>query len=155
MKFLLSALLVFALAAPAHAAGDEDKAAATQALIDYFNAVITLDTQRVVRYCHEPFTFVSTGLARSLVTRADLDSWLKPGFAALKERGYARSEWPQLNVKLLSNGVAIASALIVRYKTDGQEMERVGATYLLRKTDDGWKVAVLAAHDASNVPKLD
>ncbi len=155
MKLLISVLLLVVFAAPARAAGEEDKAAAAQALVDYFTAYISLDPKRVAPYYHEPFMLVSAGRASSFATHADLEAWLQPALAALKERGYARSEWPQLHVNLLSSGVAIASALVVRYKTDGQEMERFGVTYLLRKTSDGWKVAVLAAHDPSKVLKLE
>jgi ketosteroid isomerase-like protein len=39
----------------------------------------------------------------------------------------------------------------VRYKADGQELDRIGATGVLRKTNDGWKIAVLVGHDPSSV----
>jgi ketosteroid isomerase-like protein len=155
MTFMVSALLVFVLAAPAQAAGRADKEV-TLALVDYLNAVISLDAQRVVRFCNEPLMYVSAdGSTSSFATRGDLESSLKLTLAALKKRGYGRSEWPQLHVKVLSSGVAIASALIVRYKTDGKEMERLGVTYLLRKTGDGWKIAVVTVHDPSNVLDLE
>ena len=91
----------------------------------------------------------------SLATRADVESWLTPVLVKLKERGYARSDWSQLQVKVVSNGVAIASAMFIRYKTDGAELERLGATYVLRKTGDGWKIAVIVLHEPSNVLKLE
>jgi len=43
----------------------------------------------------------------------------------------------------------------VRYKADGQEVERVGWTYLLQKTSGGWKIVVLAAHPADTVLRLE
>ena len=155
MKLLLCLSLLLSFAVPARAAGEEDRVAATQALVDYFNAVITLDTQRVSQYCNEPFMYLDSARSSSFATRSDVEAWLKPGFAALKERGYGRSEWPQLQVKVLGNGVALASALIVRYKVDGTEMSRAGATYFMRKTQDGWKLVSLTVHDTSTVLKLD
>jgi len=47
------------------------------------------------------------------------------------------------------------STQTVRYKTDGQELEKVGFTYVLRKTNEGWKVAALVGHDPTSVLRLD
>ena len=45
-------------------------------------------------------------------------------------------------------------AQFVRYKADGQELERNGATYVLHKTGDGWKIVVVG-HDPGGVLRLD
>lgn len=155
MKFLASVLLIVALVAPTQAAVADDKAAATQVLLDYLSAFTSEDARRAARYCQEPLTYVGADSADVFDARADIEIVLKSAFSRLKKRGWARSRWPQLSVKLLSNGVAVASLLVVHEKTDGQELERSGVTYLLRKGSDGWKIAVIAAHDASNVLKLD
>ena len=155
IQYLVRLILLIAFSSSVGAAGDDEKALATQALSDYLNGFVSLDAQRVGGLGHEPFMFISSGRTSMLSTHADIESWIKPIFADLKQRGYGRSEWPQLQVKLLTKDIAVASALIVRYKTDGAEMERFGATYLLRKTADGWRIAVFARHDASSVLKLD
>jgi len=36
-----------------------------------------------------------------------------------------------------------------RYKADGQPLERAGVTYLLQKTDSGWKITVLILDDSA------
>lgn len=141
--------------APPSGAREKDKAAALQAFKDYVAAVGSLDTQRVVPYYHEPLMFVAAAGARALATRADMEAWLKPVFVRMKERGYARSDWSEFQMKLLSAGVAVVSTQTVRYKADGQELERIGFTYLLRKTSEGWKIAVLVGHDPANVLRLD
>jgi hypothetical protein len=41
----------------------------------------------------------------------------------------------------------LATGVALRYKTDGQELERVGVTYLLYKAESGWKIAVVVLHD--------
>src|SRR4051794_14349287 len=102
MKLPISALLLLAVAAPARATGEEDDAAATQALVDYFTAYISVDPKRIASHYHEPFMFVTDGRARAFATRMDVESWLQPGLGTLKEEGYGRSEWPQLHVRLLS-----------------------------------------------------
>lgn len=149
------AVMLLTIGTSAMAATDDDRAAAVQAFKDYVAAVGTLEAQRVAPYYHEPLMFVAAAGARSLATRADIEAWLTPVFARLKERGYARSDWAEFQSKLLSSGVAVVSTQSVRYRTDGQPMETLGFTYVLRKTKEGWKVAVLIGHDAANVLRLE
>jgi hypothetical protein len=70
-----------------------------------------------------------------------------PAFEGLRARGYGRSELNLQQVKLLSATAALASGVALRYKTDGQELERVGISYLLYKADTGWKIAVVGLHE--------
>jgi ketosteroid isomerase-like protein len=149
-----SAMLLM-IGSSAMATNNDEGAAAVQAFKDYVAAVASLDAQRVAPHYHEPLMVVAAAGARALATRADIAAWLTPVFARLKERGYARSDWSEFQSKLLSNGVAVVSTQTVRYKTDGQQMEKVGFTYILRKTSEGWKVAVLIGHDPANVLRLD
>src|SRR4051794_357439 len=101
MKLLISVLLLLVAAAPARATGEEENAAATQALVDYFTAYVSLDPKRIAHHYHEPFMIVTAERARAFATRVDMESWLQPGLATLKAEGYARSEWSQLHVSLL------------------------------------------------------
>ena len=68
-------------------------------------------------------------------------------------RDYA--ELTKLRVKQLSATTTLASGIAVRYKASGQELERVGVTYLLQKADNGWKIAVVVVHDADSVPRAE
>ena len=72
----------------------------------------------------------------------------------LAARSYGRSEWTRLGLKQLGASVAVLSAGVVRYRTDGAELERFGATYTMRKTDAGWKIVMLTVHDADGVLDL-
>jgi hypothetical protein len=65
----------------------------------------------------------------------------------LRARGYGRSELSLQQVKPLSATAAMASGVALRYKADGQEMDRVGVTYLLHKADTGWKIVAVVLHD--------
>jgi ketosteroid isomerase-like protein len=60
-----------------------------------------------------------------------------------------------LQMKRLSATTTLASGVAIRYKTDGQELERTGVTYVLHKTDNGWKIAVTVGHDPESVPRLE
>ena len=69
----------------------------------------------------------------------------------LRARGFGRSELSVRNVKSLSATATLVTGVAVRYKVDGQELERVGVTYVLHKADTRWKIAVLIVHDANEV----
>jgi hypothetical protein len=79
-------------------------------------------------------------------TRADQEAFFAGLVRGLLERGYARSEWEEVAVRLLDSQTAIASGVTVRYKSDGSVMERLGVTYWLRETDAGWQIFLSATH---------
>jgi hypothetical protein len=54
-------------------------------------------------------------------------------------------------VERLSAQAALLTTDVVRYAADGRELESFGATYNFRKTDDGWKIAVITIHDPTAV----
>jgi ketosteroid isomerase-like protein len=57
-------------------------------------------------------------------------------------------------VKQMGEDIALLSVSRVRYRTDDQELERLGATYTFRKTADGWKIVVATMHDPDTVLRL-
>jgi ketosteroid isomerase-like protein len=137
------------------AAAEDDKAAVTRLLTDYYNAFSKLEVQAIFPYYLEPSLLVSSGGVAATPTHAALAATFAPAMEALRARGYARSELSMLHVKRLSATTTLASGIAVRYKADGQELERVGVTYLLHKADSGWKIAALVAHDTDNVLRLE
>jgi hypothetical protein len=72
----------------------------------------------------------------------------------LRARGFARTELNNLHVKRLSTTSVLASGVAVRSKVDGQDL-RVGVTYILHKTNSGWRIAVLVVHDTDSVLGLE
>jgi len=62
-----------------------------------------------------------------------------------------RSEFMDLHVKQMSGNTALVSVSRVRYATDGRELERLGKTYTLRRTEGGWKIAVAMIHDPDTI----
>jgi hypothetical protein len=71
----------------------------------------------------------------------------------LRHQQYGRSELKPQQLKLLSATSALAMGVAIRLQTDGQELERVGVTYLLHKAESGWKFAVVVLHDADEVAR--
>lgn len=122
---------------------------------EYLKASFSLDAKRVAAYYDEPFMCVTSAKTVTTATRTEAEAFLKPRFAALKESGYARTEFPKLGLKSLGDGLSIVSGLGVRYKADGTQLASFGITYLWRKAPDGWKLAVMTVHDPSKVLRLE
>ncbi len=118
---------------------------------EYLAANISLDADRVVKYYHEPLMYITAANVVTVTSQAEAVVFLKPSLAALKEAGYARTDFPQLHAKSLGTGLAIISCMGVRYRTDGTQMGSFGFTYLWRQVANEWKLAVLTAHDPSTV----
>ena len=147
------AMIASCLSWPAWAEGQDENAAVTQTLMDYFRAFSAFDTQRALSYYHEPVTFIT---AQSVIaTRSEGAARLTKLYDSLRPTGFARSELTDLHVKQMTAGLAIASGVAVRYKADGQELARFGVTYILRKTADGWKLAALVSHDSGTTLRLE
>jgi ketosteroid isomerase-like protein len=72
----------------------------------------------------------------------------------LRDRGYTGSEYTTLRVRALGERTALVSAAAVRYGQGGRELERIGATYTLHRSDAGWKVTVLVLHPPDRVVPL-
>lgn len=127
---------------------EDDKAAVTRVLTEYYSAFSTLEVQAIAPYFHEPSVLIIPGQGViATPTHAAITALFTAFLEALQARGFARSELTALHVKRLSSATTLAGGIAVRYKTDGQELDRAGVTYLLHKTDSGWKIAVIVVHD--------
>jgi hypothetical protein len=60
-----------------------------------------------------------------------------------------------LRVKQVSAKTGFLSVDRTRYKTDGQALERLSETYVMRNTDNGWKIAVAVVQDPDTLLQLD
>jgi ketosteroid isomerase-like protein len=130
----------------------DDEADVTRVLTDYVSAFGTLDVQAILPYYHEPCLLVGPQGIAALPTRAAMVAAFTPMMEGLRERGYGRSELSMLHTKQLSATATLASGVAVRYRADGQELERVGVSYLLHKADDDrWTIAVTVVHDTDKV----
>jgi hypothetical protein len=127
-------------------AGDIDRAVA-----EYTDAFVKGDLEGVVAHCGTPFVIVSTNGTTVLTTPAEIEARYVGVLWDLRQRGYADSKRKEAHIKLLDKNLALVSAAFVRYREDGSELESVGATYLLRKGDGGWKIVENISHPADRV----
>jgi len=122
--------------------------AVTKFLSDYYADFSTLNIQAILPYFHEPALLVGPLGVIAIPTPAALVPILGPVMENLRRRQYGQSKLKLQQLKLLSATSALAVGVAIRLKTDGQELERAGVTYLLHKAENGWKFAVFVLHDA-------
>lgn len=128
-----------------------DEKIVAQTFAEYVQAFQTLKPKAVLPYCDAPCIFISAQGIVVMTTPAEIESLVGRMIAGLEERGYGSSELTDLQVNQLSDAIAFVSVSRVRYKTDKEELERLGETYTFRKSDGTWKIAVATTHDADSI----
>src|SRR5580700_10892724 len=131
------------------AVGDD---AALRMLARYYSAFSTLEVQAVLPYFNEPSLLVSPQGVIAAPTFAALATVFTPTMEGLRTREFGRSELSVGYVKPLSSSATLVTGVAIRYKRNGEELERVGVTYVLHKGETGWKIAVIVLHDAHESP---
>ena len=129
----------------------DDTAAITQVLTDYYKAFSTLDPHAISVYFREPSLMIGPPGVAAAATHTDVERAFSTLMEGLRARGYGRSELIVPRITRLSAIAACASGIAVRYKADGRELERAGVTYLLTKVGSDWKLTVLVVHDPDHV----
>lgn len=127
--------------------------AATLFLTDYYRDFSSLDVQASLPYFHEPCLVIGPQGVFAAPTRSLLATALTPVMEGLRSRGYGRSELSIRQLKPLSPATILVTGVALRFKVDGQSLERVDVTYLLQKADQDWKIAVLVTHDANEIAR--
>lgn len=133
----------------ASAADGED--AIRQTLQAYEQAWSRHDAHAVASFYFEPAMRVGKAGPVVRPTRADQQAFFEGYLRSIVGRGYDRSEWESLEVRLLDAQTGLASGIAVRYRADGSVLERVAVTYSLWSTDQGWKIFLSATHAPETV----
>ena len=130
-----------------------EETAVTLFLTHYYRDFSSLDIQAILPYFHEPSLIIGPQGVFAAPTRSVLATALVPVLEGLRGRGYGRSELSVRQLKPLSPATILVMGVALRFKVDGQELERAGVTYLLQKVDQQWKIAVLVTHDPDEIPR--
>ena len=125
-----------------------------QVFVDYFRDFSNLDLKAIVSYFHLPCTFIVPQEVFVFPSASEVEGFWGPRFADLKALRFGHTERAAGNVRALNDDTAIASSLAVRYSEDGVELERRGATFILRKNGGEWKIVSLVHHSPDNVIQL-
>jgi ketosteroid isomerase-like protein len=124
-----------------------DTTTVTEFLNAYYRTFSTLNVESIAPFFHEPCLFVSPQGVMAVPTHEAVKEVFRTIAKDFLSKGYGRSELTQLNVKRMS-ATAMATGVAVRFTTDGRELERVGVTYILQRSDNGWRIAVIVIHDS-------
>jgi hypothetical protein len=112
-----------------------EEEAITQTFTNYVQTFQRLDPHATLSYFHIPCMFIPPQGVRVLAIPADVEALLTQVMEGLRARNYARSELTELHAHQMSENTALVSVSRVRYTTDGEELERLGETYTLRRTE--------------------
>jgi len=140
---------------PSTAQEQVEKTAVDHALSEESDAFGRGDLSAFVQHFDVPFVRISSQGVKVCPTLSEIEAFYGGLLRDLRARGYSHSTRSELHVKLLDQTTALASAVFVRHKTDGSELETIGATYVLRKTEGEWKIAVVMGHPPANVIRAD
>ena len=132
-----------------------EKTAVDHAFRNYNDVFSRGDLSAIGQHCNVPFVVISSQGVEVLPTMSEIEGFYGGILRDLRERGYSHSIRSELHVKLLEQTIAFASGVFVRHKTDGSELETIGATYVLRKTEGEWKIAVMMRTPPANVIRAD
>lgn len=125
--------------------------AALRTLIDYYRAFSTLEVQAVSPYFHEPSLLISPQGVFAAPTFAGVAGLFTHVMEGLRTKEFGRSELSVGSVTSLSASATLITGIAIRYKRNGEELERAGVTYVLQKVDAGWKIAVIVMHDPQQI----
>src|SRR5689334_24442952 len=111
-QLLAGVLWVASCGAGGMAAAEEDDVKAV--LQAYEAAWSRHDADAVAAFYYEPAMRVSRSGPAVRATRAEQRAFFEGFLRGLVERGYAKSEWEELDVRLLDSQTALASGITVR-----------------------------------------
>ena len=125
----------------------KEETAIRHMLDELFESFQTLDPRAMVRYYHLPSMAISAQGVSVMSTPADVEARFDRLMRRLRGQDYARSDYSEAGITMLGKTLAQLRVTGARYKRDGNVLEPLNVSYLLRKTDAGWKVVVLTSHD--------
>ena len=155
----LLATLILVTAAWADDARTEELSSAEKeasaVLESYTASFASKSAEEVVPFFHVPMLVVfDTGVV-AMNRNLDIVRYVQSIQSKLAELDYTYSNWTKLRIKELSSGLVVASTSAVRYNGDGGIIAETGSTYVLRKAEDGWKIATFISHAPDRVLALD
>jgi hypothetical protein len=125
-----------------------------EAYKSYVRAFQAFDPLAVLPFYHVPCMRISSKGVSMMNDSEEIKSHFTHILKDLKTRNYARSEISDLYIKTLNERIALLSMRAARYRADGGELERVGASYTLCKKGTSWKIAAIMIHDPDAVVRM-
>lgn len=162
--FVASLFMILALAASPPAAAQE--------LTPSEEAAIKADAQRHVEHYYNlyyernpealsteiftlPWMVMGGNGVTTRTTEEENLEYFSSAIAGLLERGWDKSTFRTRSVCVLGTGSAIVSGTNTRTRADGSVMSVGGVSYILGKTEDGWRIISFAGHSPDKAVSCD
>jgi hypothetical protein len=124
-----------------------DEPAITAAVEQYEAAFETLDPRAMIVHSELPLMAVSNRETTVMRSAEDVERYFAAPMTSLRVRRYSRSAVTDFRVKQMSTSLALVIVSRMRFDTRGEQIEWIGETLTLRKTQRGWKVVMTAVHN--------
>ncbi|OZH55693.1 hypothetical protein AFK68_02950 [Hydrocoleum sp. CS-953] len=130
---------------------ENEKSKVAETIVEYNKAFAKLKPRILGPFYHYPSILITPETVVTIDNGLKLWLVFTKIVTDLKKQNYDRSETSPLNVKLLSDNLAVVSAVATRYTEDNQLLTNFGFTYTMRKVEDRWKIIVGTIHDVEPV----
>ncbi|MFB9264889.1 nuclear transport factor 2 family protein [Bradyrhizobium erythrophlei] len=137
------------------AMAEDETAAVKREMQAYIAAYATGEATKIAEHLNEPYMVVLPSGAQSFATRKEIEAFISTYIRDLKSKGITRLEFAEMHIKVLTQNIAMVGAVSTRYGEGDKQMGNAGWTYLLTKTGDVWKQAVVTATALDNVLRFE
>lgn len=120
-------------------------------LLEYCAAFRPGNIPEVAKYYHLPVTMIFGGQVAILTSEQQVIDTLQTIMDKLINSDFHRSRLDLCHIHELTKNTALLSASFSRLNTDDEILEQIGATYTVIKIEEGYKIAVLVAHETQTV----
>ncbi len=107
-----------------------------------------LHIERAVKYYSDPT--MALGWPPLAMPSSEVKTNITRALRSFKNKGVSLMKWTQIDVCPLSHNTAVASNVISRFTQDGTVQSELGATFMLAKGPDGWKIAAISLYKADH-----
>ncbi len=112
------------------------------------------EAKAMVSFYHAPCLFITDQGVTLLASEAEIEQLFAQVIEGLKGRNYSHTEVTDVQIKELSAEMALFSGLAVRYTKTGEELERLSATYTMRKSHNAWQFITVVAHSPETLVRF-
>jgi ketosteroid isomerase-like protein len=120
----------------------------------YFTVFQMANPRAITPYYQIPCMFISPAGAFALASTQEAEQFFERLIYSLRARGYVRSVLEDVQVKQLSEELALVNVRGARFKNDRELLERLHGIYTMRKTDGVWRIVVATMFDSSHTLDL-
>ena len=145
-KVFLSTLMLFAWTA----AGADDAADAEAKIREYFAVFNSKDVQEIARNIYSiPVHIANQSGHRAYITTGDAERSLQNLYEQIESQGWAKSVIQEVDVCVVSAGLAFAEVRYTRDKANGEAITPGLRTniYVVQKLPPGWRIVAFYSKD--------